>query len=86
MGNQLLKRTSICCFPIQISSISSIVTSSDDEDADFNNEFKDDMLSGRLELPWNENYWSIKVTHVVSTVEVWATLTKNAVNSVNFQC
>lgn len=80
MGNRLLKRISICCFRMQISSMSSIVTSSDDEDADFRDEIEDVVLNGRLQLPWNENYWSIIITHVVSPVEVWATLTKNAVN------
>lgn len=32
-----------------------------------------------LDLPWNENYWKIKVTHAVAPNEVWAVLTENAV-------
>lgn len=57
-----------------MSSVSSIVSSSDDEDNEF------ERVYGRLDLPWNENYWNIKITHVVAPNEVWAILTKNAVN------
>lgn len=61
---------------LQMSSVSSIVSSSGDEDADFDNE----SIYGNLQLPWQENYWHIKITHVVAPNEVWAVLTKNAVN------
>lgn len=32
-----------------------------------------------LDLPWDENYWKIKVTYAVAPNEVWAVLTENAV-------
>lgn len=32
-----------------------------------------------LDLPWDENYWKIKVTYAVAPNEVWAILTENAV-------
>lgn len=88
MGNCLTKCHLNSCFRIQLSSVSSLLTSSDDEDVDFLlNECENgtkvnddgyDVCVGH-QLPWNENYWSIKITHVVSPNEVWAILTKNAV-------
>lgn len=64
-----------------MSSVSSIVTSSDEEDTDI----ETDHMYGQLRLPWDENYWNIKVSHVVSPNEVWATLTKNAVRNTQLQ-
>lgn len=32
-----------------------------------------------LDLPWNENYWKIKVTYAVAPDTVWAVLLENAV-------
>lgn len=75
MGNWLLKCAVTNCPKFQMSSISSIVTSSEDDDTDF----ETDHVYGALNLPWDENYWHIKISHVVSPNEVWATLTKNAV-------
>lgn len=37
-----------------------------------------------LDLPWNENYWKIKVTYAVAPNEVWAVLTENAVKTFFF--
>ena len=74
MGNCLRKFALNNCTRLQMSSVSSLVSSSDDEDTDF------ESVYGRLQLPWHENYWHIKVTHVVSPNEVWAVLTENAVN------
>lgn len=84
MGNLLTKCNFNSCLRIQMSSVSSsLLCSSDDEDVDLlgdeqqNQFFK---LNGvGQKLPWFENYWSIKITHVVSPNEVWAILTKNAV-------
>lgn len=75
-------------------SSSSLLTSSDDEE-----EYVDFLVAeretvrkvkgcgggggGLQQLPWHENYWSIKVTHVVSPSEVWATLSKNAVSRIS---
>lgn len=71
-------------------SSSSFFTSSDDEEEDV--EFLVDEHEvvrqvkgcggGQQQLPWHENYWSIKITHVVSPNEVWATLSKNAVGRI----
>ncbi|XP_055325246.1 uncharacterized protein LOC129579311 isoform X2 [Sitodiplosis mosellana] len=58
----------------KMSSVSSLVSSSEDEDTDFDRE----SVYGQLKLPWHENYWNIKITHVVSPNEVWAVLTMNA--------
>lgn len=63
-----------------MSSISSVLTSSDDEDI---TEFDVETVYGQLQLPWHENYWNVKITHVVSPNEVWAILSKNAVNKFN---
>lgn len=80
MGNWLIKSTKCnICPRLQMSSVSSLVSSSEDE-ADYEHE----SVYGQLKLPWHENYWNIKVTHVVSPNEVWATLTKNAVNKLNW--
>ena len=85
MGNCLKKFNTNPRFRIQMSSVSSLslLTSSDDEDVDY---LVDDQCEnvqkvnvGGHQLPWHENYWSIKITHVVSPNEVWAILTKNAV-------
>lgn len=63
--------------------MSSMVSSSNDEDSVRNDGNKNEMNNGQLQLPWDSNYWSIKVSHVVSPIEVWATLTKNAVSKLN---
>lgn len=84
MGNWLTKCDLNPCFRIQMSSVSSsLLTSSDDEDVDF---LVDERKyarkvngGGGQQLPWHENYWSIKITHVVAPGEVWAILTKDAV-------
>lgn len=86
MGNWLAKCDLNSCFRIQMSSVSSsLLTSSDDEDVDFladerNHVRKVNRGGIGQQLPWHENYWSIKITHVVSPNEVFAILTKNAVN------
>lgn len=77
MGNSLKSCILNYCHRLQISSISSMVTSSEDEDTDCTVE----TVNGHQKLPWNENYWSIKVTHVVSPNEIWAILSINAVNT-----
>lgn len=96
MGNWLTKCNLNPCFRIQISSVSSssLFTSSDDDD-----EYVDFLASeretvrkmkcsgggGLQQLPWHENYWSIKITHVVSPDEVWATLSQNAVRGIRIK-
>lgn len=77
MGNCLLKCKLNNCTRLQISSVSSIVSSSGSENEDV--DYEPESVYGQLHLPWDENYWNIKVTHVVSPNEVWASLTKNAV-------
>lgn len=76
MGNCLRKFAINNFAQLQMSSVSSIVSSSGDEDAEFDNE----SVYGHLQLPWSENYWNIQIKHVVAPNEVWAVLTKNAVN------
>ncbi|XP_031630988.1 uncharacterized protein LOC116345628 isoform X2 [Contarinia nasturtii] len=58
-----------------MSSMSSMVSSSDDDEY---TECEIELMYSPLQLPWNENYWNICVTHVVAPNEVWATLTANA--------
>lgn len=41
-------------------------------------------MHSHIELPWDENYWNIKVMHIVSSSEVFATLSKNAVSIILF--
>lgn len=87
MGNLLAKCNFNSCLRIQMSSVSSssLLASSDDEDVDFLADDRKNInkLNGiGHELPFHENYWCIKVTHVVRPTEVWAILTKNAVNFV----
>lgn len=65
-----------------MSSISSVVSSSDDDD---DKEFEPETFYSQIRLPWHENYWNIKITHVVSPNEVWGILTKNSVNHKPFQ-
>lgn len=83
------------CFRIQMSSASStsLLTSSDEdeEDVEFLVNERGTVRTGKVngggrrqQLPWHDNYWSIKITHVVSPNEVWATLTNNAVSKIQF--
>lgn len=93
MGNLVTKCNLNPCFRIQMSSVtsSSLLTSSDDddEDVDFSLNERENVRKvndvGRQQLPWHENYWSIKITHVVSPNEIWAILTKNAVCKIQFK-
>lgn len=97
MGNLMGKCNLNPCFRIQMSSASStsLLTSSDDDEEDVEflvNCERETVRTGKVkngggrrqQLPWHDNYWSIKITHVVSPNEVWATLTNNAVSKIQF--
>lgn len=66
MGNCLKKcALNNCHYYWQMSSVSSIVTSSGDEET----EYEPELMYTPLELPWNENYWNIQITHAVTPNE-----------------
>lgn len=48
----------------------------------WNNNNVEKSMYDCLDLPWNENYWKIKVTYAVAPNEVWAVLTENAVKKI----